>query len=200
MPIPGPVPAFNFYVALYDAPKPGVLGALATVAQAVSSEVLMGFAEVNGLNAETEIEEFREGGRNTGPHKFVKWGKYPNLVLKRGVTFSGALWDWHYESLYGDGDPPRKNGIIILTDRGGVISGAPDIPVPLPLVDRTPVAAWSFTNGLPEKLQGPALNAKSNEVAIESLEIAHQGLIRLSAAQIPGVGAAVSAALGSVGL
>jgi phage tail-like protein len=196
----GPVPVFNFYVALYDAPRPGVVGALATAAQAAAGAVLLGFSEVSGLNAESEIEEYREGGRNTGPHKFVKWGKHPNLVLKRGVSFSPALWDWHYASLYGGGDPPRKNGVIVLADRGGLAAGAPGIPVPLPLVDRTPVAAWSFTNGLPEKLQGSGLNAKANEIAIETLEIAHEGLIRLSAAQIPGAGAAVSAALGKVGL
>lgn len=190
----GPVPVFNFYVALYDAPKPGLRGALTTAAQTAGA-VFMGFAEVSGLNAETEMEEWREGGVNTAPLKFVKWGKHPNLVLKRGVSFSPELWDWHHELLYGTGDPPRKTGIIILTDRGGLTAGVPGLPVPLPLAVRTPVAAWSFSNGLPEKLQGPGLNAKGNEIAIETLEIAHEGLIRLSTAQIPGVGAALGSVL-----
>lgn len=189
-----PVPVFNFYVALYDAPRPGAVGALAAAAKATGAALLMGFSEVSGLNAESEVEEYREGGRNSGPHKFLKWGKYPSLVLKQGVSFSPGLWDWHYDAHYGGGAPARKNGLIILTDRGG-LGGSTTTPLslPLPLLDRTPVAAWSFSNGLPEKLVGPALNAKSNEIAIESLEIAHEGLLRLSARQIPGVGAALSA-------
>jgi hypothetical protein len=69
----------------------------------------------------------------------------------------------------------------------------------VPLLDRTPVAIWQFTDGLPEKLVGPSLNAKGNDIAIESLEIAHEGLIRLSPVQVSGalgaVGAAVTAVL-----
>jgi phage tail-like protein len=59
-------------------------------------------------------------------------------------------------------------------------------------MSRFPIAAWSFTNGVPEKLQGPALNAKTNEIAIETLEIAHEGLIRIGAAGIPGASGVVA--------
>jgi phage tail-like protein len=196
--LPGPVPAFNFYVALYDAGG-GVLSA----AQAAAGSLFMGFSEVSGLNAESEIEEYREGGSNAAPRKFVKWGKYPNLVFKRGVSFSPTLWDWHYRTLSGGGAPLRKSGIIILTDRAGVPgteAAAPGLGVPLPVLDRMPVAAWSFRDGLPEKMQGPGLNAKGNEVAIETLEIAHEGLIRMSAQQVPGVGSFVTSVLGRIGV
>ena len=70
-----------------------------------------------------ETEEYREGGRNSGPHKFIKWGKYPNLVFKRGVTPNTDLWDWYYQVLYGDQSVLRKNGIIVLTDRSAAVAG-----------------------------------------------------------------------------
>jgi phage tail-like protein len=193
-----PVPAFNFTVVLIDVPPPGgglaaaALGAAASVAGALLTGT---FSEVSGLNAEMETEEYREGGLNTGPHKFVKWGKYPNLVFKRGVTFNTDIWDWYYQALYSLGPLPRKNGIVVLTDRGGGLASLAGSPtgLGLPGIDRTPIAVWFFNNGLPEKLQGPSLNAKGNDIAIETLEIAHQGLIRVGPRMVPGVGAALSA-------
>ena len=50
---------------------------------------------MSGLNSELEIEEYREGGRNIGPRRFPRWGRYPNLVFRRGVTSRRPLlWDW----------------------------------------------------------------------------------------------------------
>jgi phage tail-like protein len=149
---------------------------------------------VSGLNAELEVEEYREGGLNRGPHRFVKWGKYPPLVLKRGVTFNTDLWDWYYQVLYGTAAPLRKNGVIILEDRGGVLAGGTGAPLNVPVLDRTPVAVWYFSGGLPQKLSGPGLNARTNEIAIETLEIAHEWLVRLGPAMIPGVADVVAAA------
>jgi phage tail-like protein len=204
MPLINPVPVFNFTVVLMDVPPPSGTSSLASAAvgavASVAKALLTGtFSEVSGLNAEMETEEYREGGRNTGPHKFAKWGKYPNLVFKRGVTFNTDLWDWHYQTLYGGGPLPRKNGVVVLTDRGGGASSLVGGPTPLglPGIDRLPVAVWFFTNGVPERLQGPGLNAKGNEIAIETLEIAHEGLVRVGPGMIPGIGAALSA-VGSV--
>jgi phage tail-like protein len=208
MPLINPVPVFDFTVFFMNAPPPpgassGGLGAVASAVVAVAvtavTAALTGtFAEVIGLNAEIETEEYREGGLNTGPHKFIKWGKYPNLVFKRGVTPNTDIWDWYYQALYGTQTLIRRNGFIVLTDRTASVAGLPGLPsIPgLGGINRFPIALWSFTNGVPEKLQGPGLNAKSNEIAIETLEIAHEGLTRLSAAMIPGVGNA----LVSVGL
>ena len=199
MPLVNPVPVFDFTVILMDATPSSGLTAVLGAAAGVASAALTGtFAEVSGLNAEMETEEYREGGRNTGPHKFVKWGKYPNLVCKRGVTPNTDLWDWYYQVLYGDQSVLRKNGIVVLTDRtaagagGAVLAAIPGLTG----LGRLPIAAWSFSNGLPEKLQGPGLNAKSNEIAIETLEIAHEGLTRLGPAMVPGIGDAMA----SVGL
>ncbi len=186
MPLINPVPVFDFTVVLTDAtPGGGVLSALGGAVASVADAALTGsFAEVSGLNAEMETEEYREGGLNTGPHKFIKWGKYPNLIFKRGVTANTGLWDWYYQVLYGDQSVLRKNGIIILSDRG---PGLGDASGSLPGVGRIPTAVWSFSNGLPEKLQGPALNGKSNEIAIETLEITHEGLTRIGAGMLPGL-------------
>jgi phage tail-like protein len=84
----------------------------------------------------------------------------------------------------------RKNGFILLTDRGAGISSLAGGPTPLglPGLDKLPIAIWYFRNALPEKLQGPGLNAKSNEIAIETLELAHEGLYRIGPSMIPGIG------------
>ena len=113
MPLINPVPVFNFNVFLMNATtgsSSSLAAGIGAVAGAALGAMLTGtFSEVSGLNAEMETEEYREGGRNSGPHKFVKWGKYPNLVFKRGVTPNTDLWDWYYQVLYGDQKILRKN-------------------------------------------------------------------------------------------
>ena len=83
MPLINPVPVFDFTVFLTNATigsAPGQAVGLGAVAGTAPDAILSGtFAEVSGINAEMETEEYREGGRNSGPHKFIKWGKYPNL-------------------------------------------------------------------------------------------------------------------------
>ncbi len=193
MPLSNPVPAFDFNVLMMDAKPDSSFGLTDLVGAGVGllkSALFGSFAEASGLNAEIETEEYREGGNNTGPHKFVKWGKYPNLVFKRGVTLNTDIWDWYYATLYKAGNPVRKNGFVVLTDRGSGITsltGGPS-PLGLPGLDRLPVGVWYFRNALPERLQGPTLNAKSNEIAIETLELAHEGLYRFGPSMIPGVG------------
>jgi phage tail-like protein len=192
MSLVNPIPVFNFSVFLMSTTTGSSLAAtVGAFAGALLGPVLVGtFSEVSGLNAEMETEEYREGGRNSGPLKFVKWGKYPNLVFKRGVTPNTDIWDWYYQVLYGNQSVLRKNGIVILNDHGSVVSGLAGVPVlsGLPGLIRIPIAIWSFKNGLPEKLQGPGLNAKGNEIAIETLEIAHEGLTRLGPGMLPGIG------------
>ena len=144
--------------------------AAASVAGAAGPRAIRaGFAEVSGLNSELEIEEYREGGRNIGPRRFPKWGRFPNLVLRRGMTSDTTLWDWwtdvlaHSFTLQSRGLPPdRRNGVILLDGS-----------------DHRAAAAWFFANALPERLVGPALNARGNEIAIETLELSHEGLLRL---------------------
>jgi len=171
-----PIAGFNFRVyfsalaneaTALDAGD-AITGTAGLVGAAVSSANGVGFAEVSGLNSELEVEEYREGGRNIGPRRFPKWGRFPNLVFRRGVTDSTFLWDWWIDvvsrsfTLAGAQGTPRRNGVILLES-----------------LDHQSTAGWFFANALPERLVGPGLNARSNEIAIETLELSHEGLFRL---------------------
>ncbi len=117
-----------------------------------------GFSEVGGLANETEVIEYREGGdKVNSPRKLPGLTKYSNLILKRGVSADNSLWNWRQTVI--DGVVERRNGSIILLD-----------------ASRNEILRWNFYNGWPCKWEGPTLNAKSNEAAIETLEIAHERL------------------------
>jgi len=195
MPLINPVPSFNFTVLLRDTnPSSSVFSnSPAGLDLGLATGILGGFSEVTGLNAGMETEEYREGGYNIAARKFIKWGKYQNVALKRGVTLNPDIWDWYYATLYGSSNPIRKNAIIILNDRGSALAGTPFAPVAPPGLTRAPVAAWFVRNALPENLQGPALNAKSNEIAIETLELVHEGLYRFGPGSVGGIADAAAA-------
>ncbi len=116
-----------------------------------------GFSEVSGLQSETEVEEYNEGGVNDFVHAFPKKTKSPPLVLKRGLTRSPELWEW-YEDV-SKGRIKRKNGSVILMNHAG-----------------QEICRWNFFEAYPVKWRGPNLNALNNEIAIETLEILHNGL------------------------
>jgi phage tail-like protein len=120
--------------------------------------VVAGFSEVSGLTTDTNIIEYREGSEKVGTvRKLPGLMKYNNLVLKRGWTADKQLWTWRKQVI--DGKTQRKGGSVILLDES-----------------RSTALRWNFTAGWPSKWEGPALNAKTSEVAIETLEIAHEGL------------------------
>jgi len=119
--------------------------------------VVGGFSEVSGLQAETEVETVEEGGVNDYVHKLPKKTKYPNLVLRKGITDSDALWKWHQDVV--NGKINRKWGFIILLDSEG-----------------NEKSRWQFVEAYPVKWSGPDLKADSNAVAIESLELVHNGI------------------------
>jgi phage tail-like protein len=117
-----------------------------------------GFSEVSGLTTDTNIIEYREGNESVGTvRKLPGLMKYNNIVLKRGWTANTKLWEWRKKVI--DGKTQRTHGAIILLDEA-----------------RQEALRWNFTQGWPSKWEGPALNAKTSEVAIETLEIAHEGL------------------------
>ena len=116
------------------------------------------FRSVSGLSIETEVIEFQEGGNNSGTiRKLAGLTRYANIRLTRGFTGDRALYDWFVATK--KPNPARVNGRIIMLSRQG-----------------TRVAAWEFVNGFPVKWEGPDLDASENEIAIESIEIAHEGL------------------------
>ncbi len=123
----------------------------------VDDLIVGGFSEVSGLQAETEFEEIREGGVNDHIHKFPKITKHQNLVLKRGVTDSDVLWKWHQDVV--DGKIRRKGVYLTLLDAEGRERWR-----------------WNFIDAYPVKWVGPDLKADGNAVAIETLELVHNGL------------------------
>lgn len=137
-----------------------------------------GFSECSGLQVETEYFDYREGGVNEYVHRFAGPTKYPPVVLKHGLTQIDGLWSWHQDVVKGKIE--RKNGSIYLLDKQGI-----------------PVMWWDFKEAFPVKWTGPELRASSNEVAFESVELAHRGLSRPSLSNIvAGIGAELGGALG----
>jgi phage tail-like protein len=118
------------------------------------------FIECSGLDATTEVIETREGGSNTTVYKLPGKTTYTDITLKWGVTASHELWDWRQGII--EGNVSRRNGSIVLFD----------------LANSTEVARWHFINAWPTKWDGPALNAKANDIAIETLVLAHEGIVR----------------------
>lgn len=115
------------------------------------------FSEVSGLNVEIAAIEYRTGGEDRTPRKLPGIKKFDNLTLKRGIIGDLRLWQWIKSAL--DGNVVRADGTITLLDER-----------------RQAVMTWTFRRGWPCKLTGPTLNAKTNEVAFETLEICHEGL------------------------
>ncbi len=116
------------------------------------------FSEVAGLGVEIAAIEYREGGDKVlTVRKLPGLAKYSNIVLKRGLTLDHSLWDWIKKGL--DGNVQRATMTIVLLDD-----------------QRQPAVRWVVHNAWPCKYQGPALNAKSSEVAMETVEICHEGL------------------------
>lgn len=126
----------------------------------IDGMTIAGFSECTGLESEVTCIEYREGGDFTA-RKLPGLRKVGDITLKRGVTKSTELWDWHKHVC--DGAADRRNGAIILLDDDG----------------SDPVR-WVFSEGFPRKYEGPNLNAKNNEVAIEALVICCEGIERVS--------------------
>ena len=123
----------------------------------LDNQTVGGFTEVSGLMAESDVIEYRNSDDPPTVRKIPGLLKYGNITLKRGYTQRDDLWRWRKSSL--EGQTERRDGTIILQDEA-----------------RTPVMSWTFRKGWVSKYEGPALNSTSSEVAIESIEIVHQGL------------------------
>jgi phage tail-like protein len=114
------------------------------------------FMECSGLSSETDVIEYREGG-DPFVRKLPGLTRYGRIVLRRGLTDNRELWDWRQTVV--TGQIQRRSGVIVLMDDA-----------------RKEVLRWRFVEGWPVKYEGPVLNARSSEVAIESIEIEHEGL------------------------
>lgn len=202
VPLLSPTPAFDFQVFMMDA-NPSVIGGITGVLTQLGMPFLTGsFSEVSGIESGAEFEDYREGGNNIAPRKLFKGGRYPNLVFKRGVTPNTDIWDWYYANVWGKEDPIRKNGVLILNDRGGPLSGKTSGAATaalslIPFTTHVPIGIWFFKNAYVEKLTGPRFDAKASEIAIETMELVHEGIFRIGPGTLPGP---VGAFAGAVGL
>ena len=126
-----------------------------------------GFAECSGLELEADVKELLEGGNNDRVIRRVGRVKLAPIVLKRGMFVAGggaadpAFWRWITRMIRGQLPTPRYDGVIEVRDRAGSAT----------------VATWRFARGLPSKVVGPQLNARTGEVAIEELHIVHESLM-----------------------
>ena len=120
----------------------------------------IGFTEASGLDTETEAIEYREGSSpEYSKVKMPGMQKYSNVTLKRG-TFTGDndFFDW-WKTTRTLGTPERRDIIVSLLNES-----------------HTPVFVWKIKNAFPTKVQATDLKADGNEVAIETLELAHEGI------------------------
>ena len=115
------------------------------------------FAEVSGFDVVITPIEYRNGSEDITVRKIPGLKKFSNITLKRGVIGDLAFWTWIKSVL--DGNVQRADGTITLLDES-----------------RQSVMQWRFRRAWPCKWTGPTLNAKNNEIAIETLEICHEGL------------------------
>jgi phage tail-like protein len=121
------------------------------------------FKEGSGFDSSVEVIEHRESGKG-GKEEIRKLpgrAKWSDITLKRGSSDDLNLWNWHKKVLDGDIKDARKNGSIVIFD-----------------TTKKEVARFNFLNGWPSKWKGPDLNSTNNQVAIEEITIAHEGLVR----------------------
>src|SRR6185369_8578827 len=113
-------------------------------------------SECSGLTMDTDVIEYRTGvDPFLSVRKLPGLRKYTNIVLKRGFTTSDYLWVWRKMVIEPKkGEVYRRSGQIVLLGE-----------------DKEEVLRWKFYDAFPSKLEGPGLNAKNNEVAIETLEL-----------------------------
>jgi phage tail-like protein len=118
-----------------------------------------GFSEVSGLDMEITPIEYRAGNdQSPTVRKLPGLAKFGNVTLKRGITGSLAMWEW-MKRAHADPGSLARTVVIHLLDEA-----------------RNEVMAWKLRNAWPARYAGPELDATSNEVAIESFELAHEGL------------------------
>ena len=115
------------------------------------------FTEVSGLQVEMDVFDYQEGGNNGFVHRLPGFTKTSNLTLKRGMTNSNDFFKWCAE--IASGKFTRHNISVVMYDAAG-----------------KKLMQWDFTNAYPVKWVGPQFRAADAAAAIETLELAHEGM------------------------
>jgi phage tail-like protein len=127
-------------------------------------QVAGAFKECTGLGSSNEVVEYKASGEK-GEYVIKKvpgrmtWN---NITLRRGITDAMDMWKWRKLIEEGKVDEARKNGSVVMFD-----------------TQNREVARWNFLNAWPSKLTGPSADAHTNSVAIEEMEITHEGYERV---------------------
>jgi phage tail-like protein len=117
------------------------------------------FAECTGLEATMEPKVIKEGGRNYGAAQRAGAVTFATVILKRGITTNRDMWNW-FEAFAGDGwYAIRATAYITMNNAAQEM-----------------VMTWKLINAIPIKFKSADLNAKSTEVGIEELHLAHEGI------------------------
>ncbi|WP_458210368.1 phage tail protein [Haladaptatus sp. NG-SE-30] len=126
--------------------------------------VQAGFSECTIPSNTTEATEYREGNEDPTVRKLWSLNSYENLTLQWGTTESSMeFFEWRKQVEQGNVDEARRNIAVVVQDEEGVAG-----------------PRWEFRNAWPINYDAPDLNATANEVAIESVEIVHEGMERVA--------------------
>lgn len=121
------------------------------------------FSEVSGLQLTVNVEEYAEGGQNGFVHKLPARMTWPNLVFRRGITDSDALFAW-VQKTSGEGFASNGNKLTRSTGAVTIISS-----------DNKRLRSWNLDGVFPIRWSGPSLSVKDNTPLEEELEVAHDG-------------------------
>ena len=114
------------------------------------------FSEVGGLGFEVATEEVPEGGENRFIQRYPLRAKYPDLVLKRGLLKSSAIWDWTRDCIENLDIQPKNVDVKLLNEK------------------HEPLITWHLVGAYPVKWAVTDLNATNNAIVVESLQLAYQ--------------------------
>ena len=124
----------------------------------IEGSPVAGFSEADLPEGRIEVVAYREGTDRTSASRLLPGRvSYGPLVLRRGFAGDASLFQWW--QAVAQGTPDRRNVSVQLLDE-----------------QRQEVARWSLRKAMPIKWEGPSMNARGNDVAIETLELAHEGL------------------------
>lgn len=123
-----------------------------------AKEIQAVFTELSGLQVEMVVTDYEEGGTNNFVHRLPGRLKVGNITLKRGLTRSNDFLRWCMRSAL-EKPMDRRNVSVVMYDVAG-----------------KPVVRWNFMRAFPVKWVGPQFTADSSAMAIESVELAHEGL------------------------
>ncbi len=124
----------------------------------IESQVTAAFSECSGLDVQVEKEVYQEGGVNNQQRIFLKQTKFGDITLKRGITDDPVFWNWIEQSLTAGESRRRNINILVFNQAGDTIQ------------------VWMLIGAVPVGWKTPALKADGNNVALEELVLAYEGL------------------------